>query len=744
MAPDDSGAANASAGDASSFGAADLEWLSRFRAVRARSVALARPLSHDDMTAQSMADASPVKWHLAHTTWFFETFLILPQTRGEAFDPAFGLLFNSYYEAIGERTPRAQRGLMTRPGVDAVLAYRQHVDSAMERLIASGLDERGEGLLAIGLAHEEQHQELILTDVLHLLSHNPLQPAYAAPAAKARCAAVRLTWSEHAGGVVEIGAGDDVFAFDNERPRHRALLQPHRLADRLVTNGEWLHFMEEGGYRRPELWLSDGWAAVQGEGWSAPGYWRADRTGEWTSFGLDGRQALDPHAPAAHLSFYEADAYARWAGARLPTEFEWEAHVAAEPAVGEEPHAAAGASAGKGLRQVGDRLWQWTASAYLPYPGFAPEPGAVGEYNGKFMSGQMVLRGGSFATSPDHSRATYRNFFPPAVRWQFTGLRLAQDVTMAAPSRHDLLDDVLAGLRRPRKQLPSKHLYDAEGSRLFEEITHLPEYYPTRTERALLTEAAPQIAERLVASGAGAGVLVEFGSGASVKTRILLDALPALSAYAPIDISPSALDGAASALSPDYPKLTIRPVLQDFTGPIALPAAFAGLPRVGFFPGSTIGNFTPEDAESFLRHARESLGAGSFFLIGVDLVKDVRVLEQAYDDAQGVTAAFDLNILARINRELAADFDLESFSHRAVWSETESRIEMRLESRRDQIVTVAGERFKFVAGETIHTESSHKYRVGDFADMAARAGWTTVQGWKAADPFGFLLTLLQA
>ncbi len=720
--------------------------LRRYRAVRARSVALAEPLSPEDMTAQSMPDASPAKWHLAHTSWFFETFLLIPLTGAAPFDPAFGVLFNSYYEAIGPRAPRAARGLMTRPGVSHVLAYRAYVDAGMEALLARGVDAQAEALMSLGFAHEEQHQELLLTDVLHLLSVNPLDPAYAAGASAATSEPVPLRWVEHPGGLVEIGATEGGFAFDNERPRHTALLQLHRLAERLTTNAEWLEFMREGGYRRPELWLADGWAAVQAEAWNAPFHWRMGGDGEWQVFGLQGLRPLDLHGPVLHVSHFEADAYARWRGCRLPTEFEWEAHAAtansAPAKAGLEPRAAA---RGLGLQQLTDTAWQWTASAYLPYPGFVTASGAVGEYNGKFMSGQMVLRGGSFATSPDHLRPSYRNFFPPSARWQFTGVRLAQDAAgTVTAAEGDLRSDVLEGLSRPQKRLPSKHLYDAEGSRLFEAITTLSEYYPTRTETALLTGAAPEIAQALRGAGAADGVLVEFGSGASTKTRLLLDALPNLAAYAPIDISPDALGPAAVSLAAAYPALSITPIQGDFTQPTPLPTSLDGLTRVGFFPGSTIGNFTPEEAQGFLASARAMLGKGALFLIGVDVAKDAAVLEAAYDDAQGVTAAFDLNILTRINRELGADFDLSAFRHRAVWNPTESRVEMRLESLKRQTVTVAGHRIAFVEGETIHTENSYKHRPADFDAIASAAGWEALQAWRSPQPFAFALILLRA
>jgi ergothioneine biosynthesis protein EgtB len=390
-----------------------LTWIDRYRDVRDRTRDLAAPLSAEDQQVQSMPDASPTKWHLAHTAWFFETFLLQPHAPGyRPFDDRFSYLFNSYYEAIGERWPRPARGLMTRPALEQVLSYRAHVDRAMTQLILDAPAPAWphlRSLIDLGLHHEQQHQELILMDILHLFSLNPSAPAYDRTWPALPALTPFPGWVRFEGGVAEIGHDGQDFAFDNEGPRHKTWLEPFRIADRPVACGEYLQFMRDGGYARPELWLSDGWSAVQREGWRAPLYWRESDGGAWSVFTLSGQTRLNPAAPVTHVSVYEADAFARWAGARLPTEAEWELA------------AVAGALGQSGL------VWEWTASAYAPYPRFRAAPGAVGEYNGKFMSGQMVLRGGCLATPPGHIRSTYRNFFPPGARWAFSGLRLASD-----------------------------------------------------------------------------------------------------------------------------------------------------------------------------------------------------------------------------------------------------------------------------------------------------------------------------
>ncbi len=392
--------------------------LQRLQAVRQHSERLIDGLEPEDLCLQGMADASPAKWHLAHTTWFFETFLLEPHLSGhETPDRRWGHLFNSYYEAIGSRHPRPQRGLLTRPAIGEVLAWRRRVDAGLETLLLE-LDRRPAEaatplleLVELGLQHEQQHQELLLMDLLDGFSRNPLEPAYGQEPTGAETSEAPAGWRSHPGGLVTIGHGGGGFHFDNEAPRHRQWLEPFSLAETLVTNEAYAAFIADGGYRRPELWMSEGWAVVQERGWCAPRYWR----GDW-EFSLAGRRPRHPQAPVRHLSWFEAEAFARWSGARLPSEAEWElvATEAAQPG-------------GRPLPQAFGALWQWTATPYRPYPGFRPAAGAVGEYNGKFMTSQFVLRGSCFLTPAHHARATYRNFFAPHCRWMAAGLRLACD-----------------------------------------------------------------------------------------------------------------------------------------------------------------------------------------------------------------------------------------------------------------------------------------------------------------------------
>ncbi len=417
--------------------------LSQFQDVRAHTDILAAPLSDADSTVQSMPDASPAKWHLAHTTWFFERMILAEYAPGyKEFDPAFNFLFNSYYETIGERQPRPRRGMITRPHLDCVRAYRRHVDAAMRSLLADTNDPKVHELAELGCNHEQQHQELLLTDILHLFAQNPLRPPYRDPEPLAvRAATVDgPEWHTFDGGIVEIGHAGDSFHFDCEGPRHRTLLEPFALADRAVTNADWIAFIEDGAYQDPLYWLSAGWDAVTTENWQMPLYWEKRDDTYW-SMTLRGLQPVDLAAPVTHVSYFEADAYASWAGCRLPSEAEWE-HVAANcPLEGNfadsgrlrpkpAPSANPDTDTGEAYpRQLFGDVWEWTRSAYSAYPGFETVDGAVGEYNGKFMCGQFVLRGGSCATPPGHIRATYRNFFPPNARWQFSGLRLAKDVS---------------------------------------------------------------------------------------------------------------------------------------------------------------------------------------------------------------------------------------------------------------------------------------------------------------------------
>lgn len=410
--------------------------LAFYQSVRQQTLRLTENLSPEDMVVQSMTEASPAKWHLAHTTWFFEEFIL--RTQGDdyrLFDEDFCYLFNSYYEAVGDRHPRPDRGLLTRPGLAMVLEYRAYVDAQMTNLIER--NDRGEdpngalaGMIVTGLHHEMQHQELLLTDILHLLSLNPLNPAVFSGTAPSANKTPELQWHNCEGGLVEIGAANEGFSYDCERPKHKFWLHPFAIANRLVTNGEWQEFIEDGGYENPLLWLADGWESCQREQWQAPLYWRKVE-GQWCQFGLDGLQPLNFAAPVCHISYYEADAYARWAGKRLPTEQEWEFSYSDLPIEGNFMESASwrpqpAESASRAAQAYGD-VWEWTGSPYMAYPGFAPESGALQEYNGKFMANQFVLRGGSCATPRAQMRPSYRNFFFPQHRWQFSGLRLAQD-----------------------------------------------------------------------------------------------------------------------------------------------------------------------------------------------------------------------------------------------------------------------------------------------------------------------------
>jgi dimethylhistidine N-methyltransferase len=744
--------------------------LTRFRTVRARTEALAAPLSPEDQQVQSQPDCSPTKWHRAHTSWFFEEFILSRFEGYEPFDESFRFLFNSYFEVVGSRQPRAHRGMITRPSVDEIAEYRRYVDAAVTRAIEVGATESPEvvALLELGSHHEEQHQELILMDLKDLLWCNPLHPAYKESEAEPRNleAAIQaralddITWTRHSGGLVEIGHDGDGFHYDNESPRHEEFLRPFEVADRLVTCGQWLDFMAAGGYHNHEYWHMEGWVTVKNEGWEAPDYWVSTDSG-WQVFTLEGLKPVNELDPVVHVSWFEAEAFARWAGCRLPSEAEWEV-VARQAEASDDRldddlhpryrarHAVAGPS------QFFGEVWQWTASPYTPYPGFVPLPGPVGEYNGKFMVNQYVLRGGACVTPLQHSRVTYRNFFPAHARWPFSGLRLARDVSEesasesparehvevyldpAAWSSH-LADETRAGLAQSPPTIPPVWFYDETGSDLFDQITRLPEYYPTEAERSILLDHADEIA-RLAAPH----LLIELGSGTSDKTRTLIRALRnhgSLRGFTPMDCSEALLRASVRSLTATYPDLAVSGIVGDFTGHLQY------LPREGrrliAFLGSTIGNFEPVERAAFLVELAGATRSGDYILLGTDLVKDVARLEVAYNDAAGVTAAFNLNALKVLNRDLGADFDASGFTHAAVWVPEHSRIEMRLVAQGDQAVHIpqlGDVEVHLADGEWIRTEVSTKFTLDQVRDELTRAGLEVVRQWTDAGG-DFALTL---
>ncbi|WP_426571952.1 ergothioneine biosynthesis protein EgtB [Aquihabitans sp. McL0605] len=757
--------------------------IDRLRATRRLTESLAAALTPEDQVVQSMADVSPTKWHRAHTTWFFETFVLTPHLAGyRPVHPAYDYLFNSYYEQVGDRHPRAERGLISRPTGEEVAEYRAAVDQALDELI-DGAD--GELLAAIlpllelGTNHEEQHQELLLMDIKHVFSCNPMRPVYRLGTAPLSGPPVEdVRWIEvDAGRIEEIGARGDGFSFDNEGPRHQALIHPFRLADRLATEGDWLAFIADGGYQRPELWLSEGWATVKAQGWEAPLYW--DRDGDsWSVFTLGGTRPVLAATPVVHVSYFEADAFARWSGTRLATEAEWEvaaALVGAHDAPNDlgagalHPRPAAPGSAGQGVRQLFGDGWEWTASPYGPYPGFRPVDGAIGEYNGKFMCNQMVLRGGAAVTPSGHTRATYRNFFPASARWAFSTVRLADDVA-APPKVHHrhvlaaqpasvpsvippvidvhlgaadlgraLRADVVAGLAAAEPSLPPKWFYDDRGSELFDQITRLDEYYPTRREREILQREAAAIAE-----ASGADTLVELGSGTSDKTRLLLDAFDAtgqLQRFVPFDVSEGILRWSAHTIAERHPGVAVHGVVGDFDHHLGcIPA---GGRRMVAFLGGTIGNYEPGPRARLLAGLAATLASGDSLLLGTDLVKDPQRLVLAYDDPAGVTAEFNRNVLRVLARELDAEVDPDSWEHVARWDAGEEWIEMRLAALGPQRIAVPslGVERSFGPGESLRTEVSAKFRRETVEAELAAAGLELTHWWTdAAGDFALSLS----
>lgn len=729
-----------------------------YRFVRKASAQIAEPLSAEDCAAQSMNEASPIKWHLAHTTWFFETFILNDFAVGyRSFCPEFRYLFNSYYNGVGAQHKRARRGLITRPDLETVFAYREHVDEAIESLLsASACEPEVLRLIELGLHHEQQHQELMFTDVKHLFSNNPLHPAYNSRWPLTEVHPAPMSWIRHEGGLVEIGAHGGEFTFDNELPRHPVYLQPFELADRLVTNEEYIQFIEDGGYRRPELWLSDGWEKSCSSGWQAPEYWRRDDN-TWRCFTLHGECAIDPFAPVCHVSYFEADAFARWSGARLPDEKEWEFAASGAPISGNfmetgvyHPLALRQSAPDGILSQLFGDVWEWTMSPYAPYPGYSPPAGAIGEYNAKFMNGQYVLRGGSCVSPEKHIRSSYRNFFPPSARWQFAGIRLARDAFrnkggerqhrshkvkvlrhQPAEQNNRTADndraELITTLTAARPSLPPKYFYDLLGSHLFEAITKTGEYYLTRAEAEIFDTFAEEIAQ-LTRSALGPEFqMVDIGAGNCEKAASLLPIFKP-SRYVPVDISDEFLHAAAISLAERFDGLSITAVAMDFSDRFSLPAELASRATLFFYPGSSLGNFSPDDAQQLLAEIAAATENGAL-LIGVDLQKDKNVLEAAYADNLGVTSIFNLNTLNNVNAILGSNFNIHQWSHRARYDEQASRIEMHLVAKEELTVAWPGGERRFASGEHIVTEHSYKWNAKSITALVNKTGFNVQKIW---------------
>lgn len=687
----------------------------RFASVRTRSLALTADLAAEDQCVQSMPDASPTKWHLAHTSWFFEAVVLAPHAPGYApFELRWNPLFNSYYESLGARYPRPQRGLLTRPLLASVHRYRAHVDAAVEVFINTADDHAWAGaqpLLELGLQHEQQHQELMLTDLLHAFSCNPLLPAYRSPeppALRLAAATPPVNWIAGPAGPVRVGHAGDGFAFDNETPRHTVWLQPYRIADRLVTCGEFAEFIADGGYRTPSLWLSDGWAQAQAEDWQAPLYWIAPgdpaRALGAVAGVRAGRRAAAGRGGAGHAPQLLRSGGLRGMGRRAAAD-------GIRMGGGERP---ARPGAAHRPRLAVDPL---VVRCVSRLPALAGARGRV----------QRQVHGGADGAArrqPGDAARARAGHLPELLS---AGGALAIQRAAAGEGRSMTSDfgrDFLAGLAARPRSISPKYFYDAEGSRLFDRICELPEYYPTRTELGILERCVGEMAEL---AGAGAEI-VEFGAGSLRKVRLLLQAFEAPARYVPIDISGEHLRDAAAILRREFPRLAVQPEVADYTQPLALPAWPGGGRRIGFFPGSTIGNFTPEEALHFLEGAARMLRGGALIL-GADLVKDPQVLHAAYNDAEGVTAAFNLNLLERANRELGANFQAARFAHYAFYNAPLQRIEMHLVSRERQSVTLCGERFFLEEGETLHTENSCKFTIAGLRELATRAGFRPGPVW---------------
>ncbi|MCB2113623.1 MAG: ergothioneine biosynthesis protein EgtB [Parvularculaceae bacterium] len=722
----------------------------RFARVREATRKLVEPLSDEDCALQSMPDASPVKWHLAHTTWFFETFVLSDIETHEPEDTRYAYLFNSYYNAVGAQYSRSDRGKISRPSLKEIASYRENTEHALLEKFDT-LSREALRLVELGINHEQQHQELILTDIKHLFSFNPLWPKYRERWPLGGVNTRDAGWRRFERGAFEVGADGASFHFDNEAPRHAALVADFELATHPVTNAQFLEFIEDGGYQRAELWLDAGWRAVNSLGWKAPLYWRMADS-HWRCFTLHGDAPIDPNAPVCHISFYEAEAFARWAQARLPSEFEWEIASRRVGRAGNfleseiyHPTAPKSRSADRELAQMFGDVWEWTRSDYAPYPGYRPAAGAVGEYNGKFMSGQYVLKGGSCATPENHIRPSYRNFFPPESRWQFSGLRLARDAgsverfsrpkTLAAPRFHNVArpagisarEEISRGLLEDNARISPKFFYDLVGSQLFETITRLPEYYIPRAEAAIFDTNAEKMGDAIREALGEAFQIVDLGAGNCEKAERLIPFFKP-SRYVAVDISAEFLKSAITRLVERFPEIPMAGVGMDFSEELALPADLGDLPTLIFYPGSSLGNFERAKAQMLLQSAR-AIHDRSAILLGVDLVKDVATLEAAYDDAAGVTAAFNRNVLTHVNKLIGADFDPAKWRHVAFFNSGQSRIEMHLEAIAAQAVAWEGGRRRFEKGERILTEYSHKWRGEALEGMLADAGFSLSNIW---------------